>query len=336
MQESESATARVLRLVRMDKEMEENGGALHVGEHADGDEGDDGHSEDELLHVDERWLVSYADMMTLLFGLFVLLYSTVNKFDQVRQEAIKVFGDKAGGTVASIASTALASQAEVKKAMANAEERIKTQAATIASNTQEVTRLTTELNALKSEALADQSLKSAPRKIALLNRQLRQIEQDRDVARKELVSLQAVLAQNQQALAAEMAKSAGKKSFVTVMIRWPTTNHDIDLTIEDPSGKIFGFKNRKYPDHPGEFVLDTRRGPGAEIWQSDQVISGTYKVKYHFYNQYGNTNPTVVTGTIFTSHGSLSIPDVSMDFTGNRSATFSFSVDKEGQAVLVR
>lgn len=44
----------------------------------------------------EGWLVSYADMMTLLVGFFVILMSFANvdeeKFDQIRQAATKTFG----------------------------------------------------------------------------------------------------------------------------------------------------------------------------------------------------------------------------------------------------
>jgi chemotaxis protein MotB len=52
--------------------------------------------EEEHPHVDEGWLVAYSDMMTLLFGLFVLLYSmsTVDqeKFENFKKESAASFG----------------------------------------------------------------------------------------------------------------------------------------------------------------------------------------------------------------------------------------------------
>lgn len=50
----------------------------------------------EAVHDESNWLVSYADMMTLLFGFFVLMYSMSrfdnNKFDLVRKEIAQYFG----------------------------------------------------------------------------------------------------------------------------------------------------------------------------------------------------------------------------------------------------
>jgi chemotaxis protein MotB len=54
--------------------------------------------EEDHPHVDEGWLVAYADMMTLLFGLFVLLYSmsTVDqeKFESFRKQSAASFGSE--------------------------------------------------------------------------------------------------------------------------------------------------------------------------------------------------------------------------------------------------
>ncbi|MBU6153605.1 MAG: OmpA family protein [Bdellovibrionales bacterium] len=49
-----------------------------------------------LTHDESNWLVSYADMMTLLFGFFVLLYSfsrvDEKKFEIVRKDVARYFG----------------------------------------------------------------------------------------------------------------------------------------------------------------------------------------------------------------------------------------------------
>lgn len=58
------------------------------------DDGDHGGA--HLAHDESNWLVSYADMMTLLFGFFVLMYSfskiDEDKFEVVRKDLVKYFG----------------------------------------------------------------------------------------------------------------------------------------------------------------------------------------------------------------------------------------------------
>lgn len=54
------------------------------------------HHEDE--HPSEGWLVSYADLMTLLFGLFVILFSISsvdkNKYEKLRKAVNEQFSDQ--------------------------------------------------------------------------------------------------------------------------------------------------------------------------------------------------------------------------------------------------
>ncbi|MBW4042880.1 MAG: flagellar motor protein MotB [Acidobacteria bacterium] len=57
----------------------------------------------EEHHADERWLVSYADMITVLMALFIVLYalSTVNqkKFDELKNSLASGFGTKSSTKV---------------------------------------------------------------------------------------------------------------------------------------------------------------------------------------------------------------------------------------------
>lgn len=73
--------------------------SAHGAAHGKGRKHKGGHEEEHENH--ERWLISYADMLTLLFVLFVVLYaiSSVNqqKFDALRDGMAKGFGSPVGG-----------------------------------------------------------------------------------------------------------------------------------------------------------------------------------------------------------------------------------------------
>src|SRR5438045_2613231 len=53
--------------------------------------GHDPSLDDHSEAVDERWLLSYADMMTLLFGFFVMLYVMNDRLDEVKASAAQQF-----------------------------------------------------------------------------------------------------------------------------------------------------------------------------------------------------------------------------------------------------
>jgi hypothetical protein len=72
------------------------------------------HIEDDEEHDNELWLVSYADMVTLLFGFFVILFSLSDlddkKFDQMTARMAEAFkandGKKSAETDAGVSTEA--------------------------------------------------------------------------------------------------------------------------------------------------------------------------------------------------------------------------------------
>jgi hypothetical protein len=66
-------------------------------------------------HVDERWLISYADMMTLLFGLFVMLYSMFDQFDVIQDATKRTFGDEPQKTAPPLTETISPAEFEAAK-----------------------------------------------------------------------------------------------------------------------------------------------------------------------------------------------------------------------------
>ena len=133
----------------------------------------------------------------------------------------------------------------------------------------------------------------------------------------------------------EAKEAATTSSFLAFVMSWSTRSHDLDLKVEDPEGKTFDFKHRKHGSHPGLFVLDTREGPGAEIWQADKILVGTYKFTFTFYSQHGNPEPCVISARLFSPQGGVEIPIIKLDGTAQRNHTAKIRIDKAGNATLL-
>jgi flagellar motor protein MotB len=362
----ETTTERVLKYIRNPHPPD----GEHKHTHAHTEE----HEEHEE-HVDERWLVSYADMMTLLFGLFVLLYSMstmdADKLAKIQSSAKKQFGGKTNEQNEE-SQTAPEKEAERLKLK---EEVEKLKAAVKAAETKE-TALEKQLETLAKESpkkaqtqvqlvaaqkqnkelekeLAEMKMKvtelkkstdktqSQNEKLTKVQNQSRELASTNEKLEKSLNKIEAENVKHEktiQELEAKLAAAVGNakaSSFLAVIIIWPTTNHDIDLVIEDPNGKRFDFKNRKHAQYPGLFSLDTRRGPGAELWQTDQLVPGTYKITYVFYNPYGNKEPCTISGTVYSSKGGVELPAAKLNFDSNNRAAINVKVDQDGSVKVV-
>lgn len=152
---------------------------------------------------------------------------------------------------------------------------------------------------------------------------------------RQITELKKELALRPKVIPPQNIQAVAEKSFIAIAISWPSKDHDIDLIVEDPAGKVFHYRARNHANRAGNFVLDTRRGPGAELWQADQVYPGTYKISYIFYNNYGNLSPATVNGTIFTAKGSYALRSATLDKKGSSQVDYRFSIDALGNVKII-
>ena len=306
----------------------------------------DEHDPDEHEeHIDERWLVSYADMMTLLFGLFVMLYAMAPQMEQVKQSVSETFTQeqkppKPPPEQLSLKEgevPILKTELERLTALASTAERLETE------NTQlrtEKAQMEEEIVKLKAEiARLEEELRRRPPPLAAKPQEQRkpaaQVEDLRPMV-KRLEGEKTALEKRVQELLEELKKKkyetiTGDTQFMAFMMTWNTKEHAIDLIVEDPSGKKFDFKRRSYANHPGLFTMDTKKGPGASLWQSEKILTGRYKVTYAFYNTYGNKEPAKVLGTIYTQKGKFELPLQTLEFGKRNKATLEFEVSESGK-----
>lgn len=314
---------------------------------------DDGHDPDEHEeHIDERWLVSYADMMTLLFGLFVMLYAMAPQMEQVKQSVAETFTQEQKNqkppppppeqlTLKEGEVPILKTELDRLTALAATAELLQQENAQLRA---EKTQMEEEIVKLKAEiARLEEELRRRPPPLAAKPQEQRKpaekpappVEDLRPTV-KRLEGEKLTLEKRVQELLEELKKKkyetiTGDTQFMAFMMTWNTKEHAIDLIVEDPSGKKFDFKRRSYPNHPGLFTMDTKKGPGASLWQSEKILAGRYKVTYAFYNTYGNKEPAKVLGTIYTQKGKFELPLQTLEFGKRNKTTLEFEVSESGK-----
>ena len=150
--------------------------------------------------------------------------------------------------------------------------------------------------------------------------QLETAQSDNRRINDELAQAESQLAQAQNQLQAAQSENRQleqqlAQTFVVVVMKWGKRN-DIDLHVIDPEGRKFNFsKNNRgrsdYPDTGAELSIDNTKGPGIEIWEHPQAISGQYQVGYHYYSG-ANSGETLVQGSVYHRDGMIKLRDVTL------------------------
>jgi hypothetical protein len=116
--------------------------------------------------------------------------------------------------------------------------------------------------------------------------------------------------------------SAADQTFLIFSLKWETEKHDLDLSVTDPLGQVFNYDNRSKKGADGKLVIDSRTGPGIELWQSSRSQKGRYRVDIKFYNAYGNSKPAIVNLGVLSRAGETAFKPFEMDFSNQKRRHF--------------
>lgn len=185
--------------------------------------------------------------------------------------------------------------------------------------------------------------------ITELQGQIQELQQQLAACEQQKQQLQAENAQLKQQQSQEQSRSrqleqenAGLKqenadyrarlsqTFLAVVMKWPALGVDIDLYVKDPAGNVFSFQRQTYPGTSAELSVDTKVGPGIEIWEHPSASPGEYSVLYDFFKESPASVPTEVTGTVYFRDGAKKLQSVQLNGRGDNKQVAIITVTPEG------
>lgn len=125
------------------------------------------------------------------------------------------------------------------------------------------------------------------------------------------------------------------RTFLAVVVQWPTPRHDVDLHIKDAVGERFYYDRKKVAGRPGELSVDTRCGPGVEIWEVPAAPPGKYRVYYNLYGFNGNRAAAVVRGGVYFRDGHVRFRERKLTQRGRAQLVAEVTVKADGSVEAV-
>lgn len=164
-----------------------------------------------------------------------------------------------------------------------------------------------------------------------------QCQADLDATQAQLAQAQAELAQCQEnldGLAADLetCEISLTKTYLVIIISWPSSGDDVDLHVVDPLGREYYYSAREFPNSLARLEEDNQNGPGNEIWQHPEAGPGQYKVYYNYYDR--ATGPARVRGFILHKGGRLALPNRTLQREGEKPLIATIFVDNNGRVSL--
>lgn len=155
------------------------------------------------------------------------------------------------------------------------------------------------------------------------------------IVMQENVQLKAQVKEQQlrlQALEQENAdyKARLSQTFLAVVMKWPTAGVDIDLYVKDTAGNVFSFEQQTHSGTLAELSVDTKIGPGIEIWEHPSASPGEYVVSYDFFKESPVSEPTEITGTVYFRDGAKKLQSLQLNGRGDNKQVAIITVTPEG------
>jgi flagellar motor protein MotB len=257
-------------------------------------------SSHDIPHIDEKWLVSYSDMMTLLFGLFVMLYSMAiekkgNMDAELKKIAEEGFQKKKDQVSPEV------SQKNIEQDNSNQNEKVKQpideQAKQDLAKEQELEKQ----DLIKQKAQSLEVNKDLAKKMQAMQGAMKELLEQKKEMQNQIVKMQKTVVNSK--------KSPSANTFL-IIARWEKEKHDIDLEIKSPGGILYNFKNKTNNGEVAAFLVDSTKGPGVEMFKTGDEKSGTYEVKLKLYNTRGDNTTSKVELNVINAQGEKQVEQV--------------------------
>jgi hypothetical protein len=188
---------------------------------------------------------------------------------------------------------------------------------------------------LKKEVkIKQETLSECQRKLAAAITNVKALKAQTEGAQREAEDYK-----SQAEKAEQEAKSCSKqlsKILIVAYISWAIPKRDIDFHIKDPAGNIYNYSHKTFAGYSGELSLDTKLGPGTEVWEIREPEPGRYEFWAHWYfkNKNNMRKPTVVNGRVIYREGRTEFKQVTLTHPGDKELMLAINVQPDGEVQI--